>query len=68
MFHITQESLLGFFFFVSSPQDRTFYLVKNKTSRAVLSARHRGVAQPLCQEAGDGSPGWVARNLCATES
>lgn len=45
-----------------------FYLAKNKTNWAALSDNHRGVQQLLCQEAGDGSPGWVARNLCATES
>lgn len=42
------------------------YLVKTKTHRAALSDSHHGAEQPLCQEGSDGSPGWVARNLCAT--
>lgn len=66
MFHITRESLLGFFS-SSLPQDIMFYLLKNKIKWAALPDNHRRVEQSLCQEAGDGSPGWVARNLCATE-
>lgn len=61
---ILQERVCQGFF---PPQDIVFYLVKNKPNRTVLSDNHRRVEQPLCREAGDGSPGWVARNLRATE-
>lgn len=54
-------------FFLLSLQDIMFYLVKTKPHRAALSESHHGVQQLLCQEGSNESPGWVAKNLCATE-
>lgn len=69
MFLIRRERLLWGFafgcfwwvFFVLFPQDIMYYLVKNKTNCGALSNSYTATLP------GDGSPGWVARNLCATE-
>lgn len=53
--------VFGGFFFVLFPQDIMYYLVKNKTNCGALSNSYTATLP------GDGSPGWVARNLCATE-
>lgn len=63
LFWIFVVLVLNFF----SLQHAMFHVVKTKTNRVVLSDNHHRVEQPLRKEAGDGSPEWVARNLCATE-